>query len=76
MACQKCHKLYKKEDVVDFQQNNRLSIMNCTHIEFSNSTTRRSCNTALSIQSKLLNGSIVNQPELIFPYASIQQQLA
>jgi len=76
VACQKCHKLYKKEDVVDFQQNNRPSIMNCTHIEFPNSTTRRSCNTALSIQSKLLNGSIVNRPELIFPYASIRQQLA
>ena len=68
---QKCHKLYKKKNVVDFQQNNQPSIMNCTHIEFPNSTTRRSYNIALSIQSKLLNGSIVNQPELIFPYASI-----
>src|SRR5271170_4987251 len=64
VACQKCHKLYKKEDVVDFQQNNWPSIMNCTHIEFPNSTTRRSYNTILSIQSKLLNGSIVNWLEL------------
>ena len=74
-ACRKCHKLYKMEDVVNFRQNNQSSIMKCTHIEFPNSTTRRSCNTTLSIQSKLLNGNIINRPELIFPYTSIWQQL-
>jgi hypothetical protein len=75
VACRTCHKLYRKENVVNFQQNNQPSIMKCTHVEFPNSTTRRSCNTPLSIQSRSLNGNIINRPELIFPYASIRQQL-
>jgi len=48
VACQKCHKLYKKKDVINFRRNNQPSIMNCTHIEFPNSAAQRSCNTALS----------------------------
>jgi hypothetical protein len=77
VACQKCHKLYNKEDVENFRQNNRLPIMKCTHVEYPNSATRRRriCNTALSIQSRLLNGSMVNRPKLVFPYATIRQQL-
>ena len=50
--------------------------MKCVHVEFPNSATRRKhYNTLLSTQSKLLNGSIINRPELIFPYATIRQQL-
>ena len=72
VACQKCHKLYKRNDLLHFQQNNRLSIMKCVYIEFPNSTIQRKyCNTLLSTQSKLLNGRVINQPELIFPYATI-----
>jgi len=77
VACQKCHKLYKQDDILNFQQNNQLSIMKCVHVEFPNSATRRKyCNTPLSTQSKLSNGSIINRPELIFPYATIRQQIA
>jgi Transposase family tnp2 len=77
VACQKCHKLYKRDDILNFQQNNRPSIMKCVHVEFPNSATRRKyCNTPLSTQSKLLNGNIINRPEMIFPYAKIRQQLA
>jgi hypothetical protein len=74
VACKKCH----KDEVINFRQENQISIMKCTHIEFPNSVTRRKniCNTNLSKQSKLLNGSIVNRPELIFPYTTIRQQLA
>ena len=78
VACKKCHKLYKKDEVTNFQQNNQTSVMKCTHVEFPNSAIRRKniCNTDLSKQLKLLNGNIINRPELIFPYVTIQQQLA
>jgi len=39
VACQKCHKLYKEKDVMDFQQNNQPSVMKYIHIEFPNSAT-------------------------------------
>ena len=46
----KCHKLYQKQKVVNFQQNNMLTVMKCQHIEFSNSSIRKTrfCNTPLS----------------------------
>ena len=75
-ACKKCHKLYKVDKVEKFQQNNQITMMKCTHIEFPNLVTKcKICGTALSTQSKLLNGSIMNKPELIFPFTTIQQQL-
>ena len=79
VACPKCHKLYKEDEVTDFQRDDQVSIMKCTHIEFPNATTvrkRKVCGTNLSTQSKLLNGAIVNRPELIFPFSPIRQQLA
>jgi len=39
VACQKCHKLYKQDEVIHFQQNNQPSIMKCVHVEFPNSIT-------------------------------------
>ena len=77
-VCKKCHKLYKEDEVKKFRQNNQISTMKCTHVEFPNSATKRKkiCNTTLSTKSKLLNGSITNRPELIFSFATIRQQLA
>ena len=67
--CPKCHKLYNKEEVVNFQQ-----IMKCNHVEFPNSATRRlrRCDTPLSH----IDNSGLIQPELIFPFAGIREQLA
>ncbi|GBC15630.2 hypothetical protein GLOIN_2v1792112 [Rhizophagus irregularis DAOM 181602=DAOM 197198] len=50
VPCPKCHKLYKKEEVVDFKQEDNPAIMKCQHIEFPNSSVHklRLCNTALS----------------------------
>ena len=50
VPCSKCHKLYKKNEVVDFRQENNPTIMRCSHVEFPNSTLRRSrnCNSSLS----------------------------
>lgn len=78
VACKKCHKLYNIEKVARFRQDNSISTMKCTHVEFPNSATKRSkiCGTALSIQTRLLCGSIKSKPELIFPFATIQHQLA
>jgi len=72
-ACPKCHKLYKKDDVTNIQQ----TIMKCSHIEFSNSATKRlkQCRTPLAKQVTL-NNSITFRPELVYPVASIQQQLS
>ena len=39
VACQKCHKLYKQDDILYFQQNNWPSIIKCVHVEFPNSAT-------------------------------------
>ncbi|PKY31950.1 hypothetical protein RhiirB3_475373 [Rhizophagus irregularis] len=40
-ACLKCHKLYNKKEVEEFQQNGNLTVMKCSHVEFPNSTSRR-----------------------------------
>ena len=76
-ACPKCHKLYNKQEVTEFNENGNLSIMKCIHVEFSNSTTHRVklCQTPLSQQTRMLNNRIVIQPELIYPVAGIRQQL-
>jgi hypothetical protein len=81
VPCKKCHKLYNKDDVVNFRKQERSSIMKCNHIEFPNSTHRnaRFCNAPLSRydSTPLSRGtdSIKPQPELIFPFAGIRQQL-
>ncbi|PKC07270.1 hypothetical protein RhiirA5_418431, partial [Rhizophagus irregularis] len=38
----KCYKLYKKEEVVDFKQEDNPAIIKCQHIEFPNSSVHRS----------------------------------
>ncbi|GET66052.1 hypothetical protein GLOIN_2v1480991 [Rhizophagus irregularis DAOM 181602=DAOM 197198] len=38
VPCTKCHKLYNKQDVENFHQNESLSVMKCHHIEFPNSS--------------------------------------
>src|SRR5947207_15416919 len=40
VAYKKRHKLYKVDKVKKFQQNNQITIIKCTHIEFSNSATK------------------------------------
>ena len=73
-ACRKCHKLYKKEVVI---AQDKPSIMNCNHIEFSNSNTRRfrQCQTPLG-KKITLNSGVSVRPELIYPVTSIQQQIS
>ena len=72
VPCTKCHKLYNKDEVVNFQQDKVLSITKCMHVEFPNSSSRRLryCNTPLS--RKMDSDTI--QPKLIFPFAGIRQQ--
>ena len=78
VVCSKCHKLYQKKEVVNFQQAKIPAIMECQHIEYSNSTSQKTrlCQTPLSQQTKLLDGQIANQPKLIYPFVGIRQQLA
>ncbi|RHZ80729.1 hypothetical protein Glove_132g161 [Diversispora epigaea] len=38
--CPKCHKLYNKQEVKDYKENNINSVMKCRHVEFPNSATR------------------------------------
>ena len=52
VACPKCHKLYKEDEVTDFQRDDQVSIMKCTHIKFLNAMMvrkRKVCGTNLSI---------------------------
>ena len=78
VPCPKCHKLYRKNDVVEFQQDGISTIMKCQHVEYPNSTPRRTrkCGTPLSQQAKLSNNQVTNRPELIYPFVPISQQLA
>ncbi|GBB89973.1 hypothetical protein RclHR1_16820005 [Rhizophagus clarus] len=73
-ACQKCHKLYKKEEIISKDNN---TVMKCSHVEFPNSATKRlkQCRTPLGKKISL-NNSISIVPELIYPVSSIQQQLS
>ncbi|GET57088.1 hypothetical protein GLOIN_2v1786147 [Rhizophagus irregularis DAOM 181602=DAOM 197198] len=77
VACSKCHKLYNKQEIKSFLQNEQPAIMKCCHVEFSNSTTRRLrlCQTPLAQKTTLLNNQISIKPELLFPFVSIKQQL-
>ena len=36
VLCTKCHKLYSKQEVENFCQNETLTIMKCNHVEFPN----------------------------------------
>ena len=38
VSCLKCHKLYLKQNVTNFQQEDNPAIMKCRHIEFPNSS--------------------------------------
>ncbi|GBC30626.2 hypothetical protein GLOIN_2v1849215 [Rhizophagus irregularis DAOM 181602=DAOM 197198] len=55
-VCPKCHKLYNKKKVEEFQQNGNLIVMKCSHVKFSNSTSRRlkQYQTPLAKRSTLL----------------------
>ena len=74
VPCTKCHKLYNRDEVVNFRQNDTLSIIKCNHVEFPNSSIRRlrPCNTPLS---RKMDNSNFFQPKLIHPFASIREQL-
>ncbi|GET61689.1 uncharacterized protein LOC107327733 [Rhizophagus irregularis DAOM 181602=DAOM 197198] len=77
VACSKCHKLYNKQEIKSFLQNEQPAIMKCCHVEFPNSTTRRLrlCQTPLAQKTTLLNNQISIKPELLFSFVSIKQQL-
>ena len=70
-ACQKYHKLNKNEDM---EHNNQIT--KCRYVEFPNSITRRlkQYQTPLAKRITSNNESSI-MPELIYPVASIRQQL-
>ena len=72
VSCSKCYKLYQKQEVVNFQQNNMPTAMKCQHVEFPNSSIckTRICNTLLSQKIVLINRTLI-QPNLIFPFSGI-----
>ena len=76
MACSKCHKLFQKKEVEDFQIGETRAIMKCQHIEFPNSTARRLrwCQVSLSEQTPSIN-KIKTKSILVFSFAGIRQQL-
>ena len=41
VSCPKCHKLYNKQEVEEYKENEILTIKKCEHIEFPNLATRR-----------------------------------
>ena len=75
-ACPNCHKLYNNKEVKEYKENERIAIMKCNHVEFSNSATRKNhlYNTLLVKEVSVING-IKLKVKLIFPFSRIQQQL-
>ncbi|RHZ81307.1 hypothetical protein Glove_122g28 [Diversispora epigaea] len=75
-TCPKCHKLYNKQEVEDYKENDTNSIMKCRHVEFSNSATRRNrqCQTILSEQVPTMDRFKLKF-KLVYPFAGIRQQL-
>ena len=61
VPCSKCHKLYQKQEVVNFRQDNMLTIMKCQHVEFPNSSIHKSrfCNILLSQKITVLTNRTV-----------------
>lgn len=76
VPCPKCHKLYQNQQVTNFQQEGIPAVMKCQHIEFPNSSHRKSrpCNTPLSQVISANQKKI--RPNLIYPFSGIKQQLA
>ncbi|RHZ81537.1 hypothetical protein Glove_119g6 [Diversispora epigaea] len=56
-TCLKCHKLYNKQEVEYYKENDINSVMKYRHVEFPNSATRRNhqCQTILSEQVPTMN---------------------
>ncbi|PKC64471.1 hypothetical protein RhiirA1_396016 [Rhizophagus irregularis] len=73
VPCQKCHKLYNKQELENFYQDEDLTVTKCQHIEFPNSTSRRlkRCQTPLYDQILLTNEKLSLKPKLIYPFAGI-----
>ena len=71
VPCTKCHKLYNKDEVVNFHQN---ETMKCNHIEFPNSSIRRLRPYNILLSRKTDSGLV--QSKLIFPFAWIRVQLS
>jgi hypothetical protein len=61
--------------VEEFRQGENLAIMKCQHIKYPNSPRRQMCQNPLSHQIRLLN-DVSTQPEMIYPFSTIRQQLA
>ena len=75
VVCTKCHKLYNKQEVEEFNQDGNLTIMKCQYVEYPNSLRRQICQNSLSHQIRLLNRVSI-QSEMIYPFSTIRQQLA
>ena len=75
-TCPKCHKLYNKQEVEDYKENDTNSIMKCRHVEFPNSATRRNrqCQTILFEQVPTMDRFKLKF-KLVYPFAGIRQQL-
>src|SRR5881275_2052487 len=71
VPCPKCHKLYNKDEVVNFCRNETLKY---NHIEFLNSSSRRLKPYDIPLSQKPDYVGII-YPELVFPYAGIREQL-
>ncbi len=57
--CLKCHKLYQKDEVTNFQQENTLAIMKCQYVEFPNSSLCKSYLYNILLSQKI--GLLANQ---------------
>src|SRR3954469_2400516 len=76
-VCPSCHKLHNVDNVEGHTIQEQKAVKKCDHIQYPNNRhlSLRKCDTPLSEQKELGADKIVNSPSLIYPMASIKDQL-
>jgi Transposase family tnp2 len=77
-VCNNCHKLHNTTNVITYQEEGEVAIMNCLNEEFPNNpipSHRSQCNNPLSVL-KRNKGKTIAVPRMLYPKPSIRQQLS
>ena len=77
-VCSDCHKSYNAKNIVEYKEEGKIAIMNCSHEEYPNNpipSRRNKCNNSLSIIKRNRDKTIA-VPRMFYPRPSIRQQLS
>ncbi|RHZ67798.1 hypothetical protein Glove_299g116 [Diversispora epigaea] len=75
-TCSKCHKLYNKQEVKNYKENNTNSIIKYRHAEFPNLATRQNCQCQIILSEQVSTMDRFKLKfKLVYPFTRIRQQL-